>query len=865
MLERFPGDLQNRVQTLFGLNEIEAFLEFLKFFVYFSSNYLEQIELRHSQRILHLFINLGPKLMRKIFGLNVLSVKAFLHSLILTAESVGDWGGRALLDADVDRNLYRNHLERLLLAAVKFNHISLVQALVDGGCDVNSTFGRDDEPETFLIYAHSIEVVRILLKAGAHVNNKNYHSRYGIKKLSIYFAIQQQRIDLAKELLDHGATVSGLDRQCLSNAIQYDNDELISFLFDRGATFEGKIDTERSFKTELQCAAFHGATDILGVLLDRQPYIEELYTGQSQWIVLRDAVEEGHLAAAKQLLKAGADVNASSDGCDAQEDDSDFSKIPSTPLLAAVASKDVEMVKLLASYGVNINQVGIGIPGRHRSTALEFAQYMEQYDICHVLVQNGTGVTEMVAAVQQHDKEEIRRLIELGVDSTCILDGDDTGHVDESMLSIFLSVCCGQVNVTSPKLGRSPLAIALKLKNIDLARRIIFSGADLNLPGNGFDSYLGSAVRIIPSFGSREAIHAKINLVNLMIQKGALVNERGKDRTTALGIAIKVGGLDIIKILAEAGADIHLPANRRDFSPLQIALKRLLEEDDHVQERFEIVEYLISVGCDVNSLLIPSKYRLKHGVYLSPLQCAVRSRNLCKPLRFRLLQLLMENGADVNAPAIHDGEYSTPLQVAAEVGDTKTVEMLLKHGADVNAPYNEHTSTENLEYFTALQNAARHGDMEITLILLKHGADVNAPAADRYGATALQTAAWFGDMETVLMLLDHGADIEASPAFCHGCTALQGAASSGNIKLVCMLLERGADVNAPGSMKEGRTALEFATLFGRLDIVQLLLNAEAESLETARHIAVKQDHFIIADILQDHIRTRDMGNFTELE
>jgi ankyrin repeat protein len=50
--------------------------------------------------------------------------------------------------------------------------------------------------------------------------------------------------------------------------------------------------------------------------------------------------------------------------------------------------------------------------------------------------------------------------------------------------------------------------------------------------------------------------------------------------------------------------------------------------------------------------------------------------------------MLMEKGADVNAPASeYDGR--TALRVAADGGHTGLVKMLIEKGADVNAPTSE--------------------------------------------------------------------------------------------------------------------------------------------------------------------------------
>jgi ankyrin repeat protein len=890
MLERFSDDLKRRVDNLFGLNETEAFLEFLKLSVYYFSNNLSRIKFSHRQRIRHIFVGLDPALLRKIYSLKVPSVKAFLHALLLEAERAGDMaGGKSLLSADVDRNLYPDRPEKLLLAAVKFDHLELVRALLSDGCDVSYTSSQHRlfgiGAETPLCCARSTEMIHILCKAGADVNEMGFDGLNGVCP-PISPAIRWRRIDFIRALLIEGASVSGLQREVLGNAIRWDNSKVIRILLNADATFEGPISQgagESYCETELQFAAFSGSTNVLGLLLGRQPFMEELYTGESKWVALRDAVKQGHFAAAKLLLEAGANVNASSNAISVSEpcsakwdqdvhlgcwDHRCISKVlPSTPLLAAVETKNIEMVKLLISYNANINQLG---RGRFGSTALDSARYLKQWGICNLLVQSeegDAGAAQMVSAAQQHDNEEIKRLLELGVNPACILDGDSNGHVDEPMLSIFFGVCRGNINATGPKTGRSPLQIALHLKKIYMAQELVQMGASLDPPGCKSQIPLCAAINSLTPFETGETLKAKVDLINSMVHQAVLSDNQKELVYTSLHTAIKMGVLEIVKILVEAGADIYTTRNRRRrrrrrMCHFEFALREALDADSHFQERLSIFEYLLLAHNQIKTL--PGLEQDHWEMWSLPLMSIIcRNRNA---IYFTLLRLLMEHYPYGNAQAFICREWERVLQCAAESGDISTIRLLLKFGVDVNAPphYNVHVSFAT-HRLTALQAAACCGHMNIALELIDSGAEINAAAANMGGCTALQSAAEHGHTEIALMLLERGADIEAPPARSYGITALQGAVGHGNIKLVLMLLERGADVNAPGSIEHGNTALEAAALFGRLDIAQLLLNAGAKSLETARDLAIEEGHFVMVDLLEDHIRKRDMDLGTNLE
>ena len=69
------------------------------------------------------------------------------------------------------------------------------------------------------------------------------------------------------------------------------------------------------------------------------------------------------------------------------------------------------------------------------------------------------------------------------------------------------------------------------------------------------------------------------------------------------------------------------------------------------------------------------------------------------------------------------------------------VQILLEAGADVNAP----ASSEGR---MVLQAAATTSDIELVRTLLEIGADVNAPAGEEKGRTALQAAATWATLNS---------------------------------------------------------------------------------------------------------------------
>lgn len=239
-----------------------------------------------------------------------------------------------------------------------------------------------------------------------------------------------------------------------------------------------------------------------------------------------------------------------------------------------------------------------------------------------------------------------------------------------------------------------------------------------------------------------------------------------------------------------------------------------------------------------------------------------------------IVQLLLDKGAAVNAPAANADEHRellkaafsgkpdtirlilerninglTALQTASGRGHLEIVKLLLAAGADpgINtsaidvygrqafekATFSSHLYAAqlilaaNVNGVTALQAAAGGGHLEVAQLLIDKGANINT-VISQYGRTAFQAAAEGGNLEVVQFLLDKGARINTRAAKFHGRTALQAAAGNGHLEVVKLLLGKGNDVNAPAGRSSRRTALQAAAEGGHLDVVKLLLVRGAE-------------------------------------
>jgi ankyrin repeat protein len=296
------------------------------------------------------------------------------------------------------------------------------------------------------------------------------------------------------------------------------------------------------------------------------------------------------------------------------------------------------------------------------------------------------------------------------------------------------------------------------------------------------------------------AANGHTDVIRLLLENGANINQDGKYYQNALYVASRNGQEAAVWMLIEAGACVN---NEDGMIPIQVA-----SENGHKG----IVEMLIQAGADVNSGYKPALYGASEYGHED------------------VVQTLILAGADVNV----EGYLGTALHAAVyyHYPGRKIVELLIDAGADVNKLAGE--------YGTALQAAVARGTnepsaLEVVRILIHAEANVNL-VGGKYG-TALQAAAYKNRPKIVEELIDAGADVNLVGGE-YG-TALRAAVlswgyHSGNrIDVVQMLIRAGADVNLKGG--KDTTPLEEAFNLGwaHRKILQILLDAGSKALEAS--------------------------------
>jgi ankyrin repeat protein len=315
-----------------------------------------------------------------------------------------------------------------------------------------------------------------------------------------------------------------------------------------------------------------------------------------------------------------------------------------------------------------------------------------------------------------------------------------------------------------------------------------------------FDTVQEQIDAFVSSFGCgppilEAAAKGHTDIIRLLLENGAHINQEGEDGQNALYVASENGQEAAVWMLIEAGACVN---NEDGMTPIQVASNR---------GHKGIVEMLIQAGADLNLGDEPALYYASEGGHED------------------VVRTLILAGADINL----EGDVGTALHMASRwyYPGRKIVELLIDAGADVNKLAGE--------YGTALQAVAagyrdERSALEAVRILIHAGANVNL-VGGQYG-TALQAAVYWNWLKIVEELIDAGANVNLVGGE-YG-TALRAAVHSRDyylqdrIDIVQTLIQAGADVNLKGGKDTTPLEEAFKLIVGRTEIVQILRDAGAK-------------------------------------
>jgi len=496
-----------------------------------------------------------------------------------------------------------------------------------------------------LIFNESPDVAKVLLNAGADVNQKN---KWGTAVMGGFLHNKGVTVEKLSLLMEYGADVNNVDdvdgNTSLSIACTKKNPEIIQFLVDAGA------DVNRAAIDEwtplLLAARYNENPEVLQILIDAGADVNYA-KGDGLNVLMasmhnhggEDVGEESpDIVRTRILLNAGADVNMKSkDGQTAliyAANDNIQTVTSDRITMSFRTGDDPAVVKMLIKAGADVKAA------------------------------NKWGTTALLRASRYNREEVVSILLDAGAD----------------------------VNKTDNE-GWSPLKLAARYNEDEgVTRLLLDAGADIQ------DEYLYLAA----------GYNLNYNIGTLLIEAGADVNYRfGQNSWTPLMAAVKYNfdtnmdndldkNLEWVKLLLNAGADVNAVSND-GYTPLLAAMgfneKEVEGADGKINNLLainndaEVARLFLEAGADVNKAILPKPVKLDTGgelTKLSPEDGRTPIILAAEQNSIDVMKVLLEYNADVN---LRDRSGATALMLACVAWQQgsmspKKVDLLLEAGAD---------------------------------------------------------------------------------------------------------------------------------------------------------------------------------------
>lgn len=347
-----------------------------------------------------------------------------------------------------------------------------------------------------------------------------------------------------------------------------------------------------------------------------------------------------------------------------------------------------------------------------------------------------SNIDTFFESIAKGDKESVERSLNEGVSANSKNDKGRTALV-HAAVNNRLEIIKLLLNKGADVKGLSandetPLIGAVVGGNLEIVKFLHQSGGNINAEDKSKISILYHAV----SYSGNEG-KDRVTIVQYLIDNGADVNTKQQHNYTALMRAAAIEQLEVLKILLGKGAKVNERANNKTSALLEAVKSGYdYETDKQNPNALEAIRLLLEAGANVN---------LADEKGIKPL---IKALEYCIVTDYKAIaKLLIEKSQTLDA---------TDLAKAAVLKNPEFVKMILERGVDANAKADATDSTALLEAVREgtyeSTGGLKDGTMETIRLLMNAGADPKAK--DIYGNTPLKLAKRQRNYEMIFALLE---------------------------------------------------------------------------------------------------------------
>jgi ankyrin repeat protein len=445
----------------------------------------------------------------------------------------------------------------LFKEAVRQGKIRKVKAFIKEGVELNGP-KNEDSPLHVAVFNRNLTIVKLLIKAGADVNQVDVMKNSPLHQAVGMFG----KLSIVKALVEGGAKLNQrgmFGRTPIMEASANGKLKIVKYLISRGANIQAK--TCRGKENALMEASEGGHLRVVKLLLKQSMQLLNHLDSHNRSALMK-AARSGHLKTFRYLMSKSPRINfTDSSGNDL--------------LMAAVSGGNLNIVKdIIEKHGFAIETIN-----NNRSTPLLLAVRTGNTRIAKYLLSKGANVNvsskHLLSPLQSTVSLNNKTLFKL------ILRKSDQTRIKDALLasartgSTYYAKILYKKAKNKKAVGQHAFLSAARFGKVKTVDFFLKKGADINK----LDS-MGESALMLASM-----VPKTHKLLDYLIKKGANLNVRDKDRgRTAVMIALENKNYSAFKKLVASGADTKLPTKYK---------KNLLMESITGNHPIEIVRMLI--------------------------------------------------------------------------------------------------------------------------------------------------------------------------------------------------------------------------------------------------------------------------------